>query len=117
MSRDGCVALPCVAMVCLRFVIVVFPDHTRLFFYGLVIMVILSVKQYFFYLVLKICACLIYFPEIAVPGSREYNKTRPYFLSYYVTVVLICSSNSQNQYSKTLLFPDGMVYYLIDDKP
>ena len=32
MSRDGCVALPCGAMVCLRFVIVVFPDHTHLLF-------------------------------------------------------------------------------------
>ena len=31
MSRDGCVALPCGAMVCLRFVIVVFPDHTHYF--------------------------------------------------------------------------------------
>ena len=36
-----------VPWVCLRFVIVVFPDHTHLHvtFYGLVIMVVLSVKQ------------------------------------------------------------------------
>ena len=32
MSRDGCVALPRDAMVCLRFVRVLFPDHTHLLF-------------------------------------------------------------------------------------
>ena len=32
MSRDGCVALPRGAMVLSAFVIVVFPDHTRLLF-------------------------------------------------------------------------------------
>ena len=32
MSRDGYVALPRGAMVCLRFVIVVFPNHTHLLF-------------------------------------------------------------------------------------
>ena len=36
MSRDGCVALPCGAMVCLRFVNVVFPDHTIFAFVFLV---------------------------------------------------------------------------------
>ena len=33
MSRDCCVAFPCGAMVCLQFVIVVFPDHTHLLFF------------------------------------------------------------------------------------
>ena len=33
MSRDGCVALPRGAMGFLRFVIVVFPDHTHLLFF------------------------------------------------------------------------------------
>ena len=31
-SRDGCVALPRGVIGCLRFVIVVFPDHTHLLF-------------------------------------------------------------------------------------
>ena len=34
MSDDWCVALPRGAMVCLQFVIVVFPDHTHLPFLG-----------------------------------------------------------------------------------
>ena len=33
MSRDGCVALPRGVRVCLQFVIVVFPDNTRLLFF------------------------------------------------------------------------------------
>ena len=35
MSRDCCVTLPRGAMVCLQFVIVVFPDHTHLLFLNL----------------------------------------------------------------------------------
>ena len=33
MSRDYCVALFVVPLVCLQFVIVVFPDHTHLLFF------------------------------------------------------------------------------------
>ena len=34
MSLDGCVSLPCSAMGCLLFVIVVFPDHAHILFLG-----------------------------------------------------------------------------------
>ena len=35
MSSDGCVALPLGAIVCLHFVIVVYPDQTNLLFFDL----------------------------------------------------------------------------------
>ena len=75
MSSDDSDALPCGAMVCLRFVIVVFPDHTHFFYIYFAYQVRISCKG-------PLCAALYIFSYLE-------NKFYVFQLTYLLTYLTL----------------------------